>query len=161
MKHLRLLIAAAACGMIAAEPVRAQSAQDTARARAQKIEQQREAERKRALEKRFPVNVPWVLEDMGGRRPPAGAEATLRVDATFRAAGRAGCNNFSATMYPGREQTLLAGPPALTKRTCPAPIMAFEKAYLQALYSRPNWDQVGDTLTLKTRSGVLRFRRGL
>ncbi|MFN3889298.1 MAG: META domain-containing protein [Beijerinckiaceae bacterium] len=160
MQSLRILLAVTAIGSVLAEPVLAQqSVQDTARARALQLQQQQEAERKRALEKRFPTGVNWVLEEIGGKRPPAGIEATLRVDPTFRASGLAGCNRFSSAMYPGRGQTLMAGPPALTRRTCPQPVMAFERAYLQALYSRPNWDVVGDTLTLKSRVGVLRFRR--
>ena len=162
MLILRLLLAAAFCAPPLAGPVLAQqSVQDTAKARARKIEQQREAERKRGLEKQFPVGVRWVLEDIGGKRPPAGVEATLRVDSTFRGTGSAGCNTFSAAMYPRQGQTLLAGPPALTKRKCPPAVMAFERAYLVGLYSRPQWDRTGDQLILKTRSGVMRFRRGL
>lgn len=160
MLSLRLLVALFVCGPLFAEPLYAQqSVQSAAKARALKLEQQREAERKRALEKRFPVGVGWMLEDMGGRRPPAGVEVTLRVDSTFRASGSAGCNRFSSAMYPGRGQTLMAGPPALTRRSCPPAVMAFERAFLQGLYSRPQWDQVGDRLTLKTRAGVMRFRR--
>jgi heat shock protein HslJ len=162
MRSLRLVLAAALlCPVVAGSALAQRSPEDVARERARQMEQQREAERKRALEKRFPVGVGWVLEDMNGKRPPAGAEATLRVDATFRASGSGGCNTFSSAMYPGREQTLMAGPPALTRRTCPGPIMAFEKAYLQAIYSRPRWDQVGDTLIMKSRAGTLRFRRSL
>ncbi len=162
MQSLRIILALVVSGPLLVEPVFAQqSVQDTARARAKQIEQQREEERKRSLEKRFPVGMRWVLEDMGGKRPPAGVDAALRIDASYRAAGSAGCNTFSSAMYPAKEQTLMASTPALTRRTCPAPVMAFERAFLQALYSRPKWDQVGDTLILKSRAGVLRFRRGL
>ncbi|MDP2356188.1 MAG: META domain-containing protein [Beijerinckiaceae bacterium] len=162
MLSLRIILALVVSGPLIVEPVLAQqSVQDTARARARQMDQQREAERKRGLEKRFPVGVRWVLEDIGGKRPPAGVEATLRVDSTYRASGSAGCNAFSSAMYPAREQTLMPSTPALTRRTCPAPVMAFERAYLQALYSRPNWDQIGDSLILKSRAGVLRFRRSL
>lgn len=160
MPSLRIFLAVALLAPLACQPAFAQrSTEDTARQRAKQLEQQREAERKRALEKRFPVGTNWVLTEMGGKRPPAGVEATLRVDSTFRASGMAGCNTFSSNMYPGREQTILGSPPALTRRSCPAPVMAFERAYLQALFSRPQWDQVGDVLTLKSRLGVLRFRR--
>jgi heat shock protein HslJ len=162
MQSLRIFLALVVFGPLIVEPVLAQqSVEDTARARARQIEQQREAERKRALEKRLPVGVNWVLDDMGGKRPPAGVEATLRIDASYRASGSGGCNAFSSAMYPAREQTLMASSPALTRRTCPAPVMAFERAYLQALYSRPKWDQVGDTFIIKSRVGVLRFRRSL
>ena len=154
---LRILLAAVLLGPLAAAPAPAQDS--SAQARAKKLEQQREEERKRALEKQFPLGVNWVLTDMGGKPPPAGLEATLRVDKTFRGTGAAGCNTFSAAMYPARGQTLMAGPPALTRRSCPPPVMAFERAYLQGLYSRPQWDQIGDQLTLKTKSGVMRFRR--
>jgi heat shock protein HslJ len=161
MQSLRFVLALMLCGPLLAESAFAQSAQDGARARAQKLEQQREAERKRALEKRFPIGVVWVLDDMSGRRPPAGTEVTLRVDSSFRATGSSGCNRFSSAMYPGQGQTLMAGPPALTRRTCPPPIMAFERTFLQGLYSRPQWDQTGDRLVLKTKAGVMRFRRSL
>jgi heat shock protein HslJ len=151
-----------ACALAAPLSVAPSQAQDaSAQARARKLEQQREAERKRALEKQFPLGVNWVLVDMGGKPPPAGLEATLRIDRSFRGTGAAGCNTFSASMYPSRGQTLMAGPPALTRRTCPPPVMAFERTYLQGLYSRPQWDQVGDQLVLKTRSGVMRFRRAI
>lgn len=162
MQRLRIILALVIFGPLMVEPVLAQQlVQDTARVRARQMDQQREAERKRSLEKRFPVGVRWVLDDMGGKRPPAGVEATLRVDASFRASGSSGCNAFSSGMYPAREQTLMASSPALTRRTCPAPVMGFERAFLQALYSRPKWDQIGDTLILKSRAGVLRFRRSL
>lgn len=155
---LRLLFAAALVAPLALAPAPA-SAQESAQARARKLEQEREAERKRALEKQFPVGFNWVLVDIGGKRPPAGVEATLRIDKTLRGTGLAGCNTFSAAMYPARGQTIVAGPPALTRRSCPPPVMAFERTYLQGLYSRPQWDHTGDQLTLKTRSGLMRFRR--
>ena len=160
MQSLRLVLVLTLCGPLLADVVAAQqSVQDRARAKARQLDQQREAERKRALEKRFPIGVLWVLEDLRGSRPPAGVEATLRVDSTLRGTGSSGCNRFSSSMYPGPGQTLVAGPPAITRRTCPQPVMTFERAYLQGLYSRPSWDQIGDRLILKTRSGVMRFRR--
>ncbi|MBX9757350.1 MAG: META domain-containing protein [Beijerinckiaceae bacterium] len=155
---LRLLLAAALLAPLAWPPAPA-SAQESAQARARKLEQEREAEKKRALEKQFPLGVNWMLEDVGGKRPPAGVEVTLRIDKTLRGTGTAGCNTFSAAMYPARGQTIVAGPPALTRRTCPPPVMAFERAFLQGLYSRPQWDQNGDQLTMKTRTGLMRFRR--
>lgn len=160
MLSLRITLALILCGPLLAESAFAQqSVQDTAKARARQLEQQREAERKSAMEKRFPLGVNWTLQDIGGKRPPAGVEATLRVDMSLRGAGSAGCNSFSSAMYPSRGQTLVAGPPALTRRTCPPAVMAFERSYLQGLYSRPQWDQVGDVLTIKSRAGVMRFRR--
>ena len=155
---LRIALAAAlAAPLLLWAPAQAQ--ESSVQARARKLEEQREADRKRALEKQFPLGVNWVLVDLGGKSPPAGAEVSLRLDKSFRGTGSAGCNTFSAAMYPARGQTLNAGPPALTRRTCPAPVMAFERAFLQGIYSRPQWDQNGDQLTLKSKSGLMRFRR--
>jgi heat shock protein HslJ len=112
-------------------------------------------------EKSFPIGPVWVLQDINGRRPPAGAEATLRIDQALRGTGAAGCNNWSATMYPRQGQRLAVGPIALTRRSCPQPEMAFERAYLVGLHRGPQWSLAGDTLVLRTVSGVMRFRRSL
>lgn len=126
--------------------------------RAAQTRQQQQEQQRREPPKQFPVGASWTLMDIGGRRAPT--EATLRIDSQFRGAGFAGCNTFSAAMYPARGQTIVAGPLAITKRACAPAVMQFERTFLTGLYSQPQWDLVGDVLTLKTRVGVMRFRRG-
>lgn len=146
------LVLALGALMAAAPALAQQTDQRAARQRQQQEQQRQEPPRP------FPVGVSWTLVEINGRRPPV--DATFKIDTSFRGTGFAGCNMFSAAMYPARGQTVVAGPPAVTKRACPPALMQFERAYLSGLFSRPTWEHVGDRLTLKTRSGVMRFRRG-
>ncbi|MDB5650881.1 MAG: hypothetical protein JWL62_2401 [Hyphomicrobiales bacterium] len=111
-------------------------------------------------EKTYPVGANWTLREMNGKPIPAGIEATLTIDDRFRASGISGCNTWSATMWPVRNQRFAVGPVALTKKACPAPVMAFERAYLTALHAQPQWDLIGSTLEVKGPAGTLKFARG-
>ncbi|MBX9738488.1 MAG: META domain-containing protein [Beijerinckiaceae bacterium] len=111
-------------------------------------------------EKTYPVRTTWTLREMNGKPVPAGVEATLTIDDRFRGTGVAGCNNWSATMWPVRGQRFAVGPVVLTKKSCPAPIMAFERSYLTTLHNQSTWDIVQGFLDVKGPSGTLRFARG-
>ncbi len=111
-------------------------------------------------EKTFPKDSSWTLRQMNGKPIPAGMEATLRIDGQFRGAGFAGCNNWSATMWPVRGQRFAVGGIAVTKKACPQPVMQFETAFLHALFASPTWDLVGDRLEVKGQAGDLTFGRG-
>lgn len=111
-------------------------------------------------EKTFPVRTLWTLREMNGKPLPAGVEATLTIDDRFRGSGIAGCNNWSATMWPVRNQRFAVGPVVLTKKACPAPIMAFERSFLTTLHNQAGWDIVQGFLDVKGPSGTLRFARG-
>lgn len=122
--------------------------------------QQSAAPQPQKEEKTFPKDSNWTLRAMNGKPLPAGAEATMRIDAQFRGSGFSGCNTWSATMWPVRGQRFAVGPVALTKKTCAPQIMAFEKAYLATLHSAPTWDMVNGLLEVKSGAGTLSFARG-
>jgi heat shock protein HslJ len=111
-------------------------------------------------EKTFPKDSNWTLRAMNGKPLPAGAEATLKIDGQFRGSGFSGCNTWSATMWPVRQQRFAVGPVALTKKQCDAQKMAFERAYLVILHNRSSWDLVNGMLEVKSDSGSLSFVRG-
>jgi heat shock protein HslJ len=112
-------------------------------------------------EKTFPKDSNWTLRTLNGKPVPAGLEATMRIDNQFRGAGFAGCNNWSATMWPVRGQRFAVGGVAVTKKACPQPAMQFEQAFLHALFAAPTWDIVNGLLEVKSQSGTLSFARGL
>jgi heat shock protein HslJ len=111
-------------------------------------------------EKIFPVGASWVAVSLNGK-PFSGDRPGFTLDQQFRARGFGGCNTFSATAYPLREQTLAVGPFALTKKTCDKAVMALEHAFLVALRTSGKWDLEGSTLIIKTQSGDLRLERAL
>jgi len=112
-------------------------------------------------EKTFPKDSNWTLRSLNGKPVPAGLEATLRIDNQFRGAGFAGCNTYSATMWPVRGQRFAVGGIAVTKKACPPAAMQFEQAYLRALFAGPTWDIVNGLLEVKSQAGSLSFSRGL
>jgi heat shock protein HslJ len=114
-----------------------------------------------APEKRFPYNARWTLRELNGKPLPSGVEATLRIDQNNHGAGVAGCNNWSSPMLPIPGQRLAMGAIALTRRSCPASVMAFERTYLLTLHAGPKWDLVGSDLVVQTPQTTLRFSRGL
>jgi len=111
-------------------------------------------------EKNFPKDSNWTLRTMNGKPLPQGVEATLRIDGQFRGSGFSGCNTWSATMWPVRQQRFAVGPVALTKKQCDAQKLAFERTYLSILHNGSSWDLVGGLLEVKSGSGTLAFARG-
>lgn len=123
--------------------------------------QQQQQPKPNPNEKTFPMGTRWSLREMNGKPIPAGMEATLAIDDRFRGTGVAGCNSWSATMWPVRNQRFAVGPVLLTKKSCPAPVMAFERAFLVAIHTQPVWDLKEGYLDVKSPAGSLRFARGL
>jgi heat shock protein HslJ len=111
-------------------------------------------------EKTFPKDSNWTLRTMNGKPLPAGMEATLKIDGQFRGSGFSGCNTWSATMWPVRNQRFAVGPVALTKKQCEPAKMAFERTYLVTLHNQSGWDLVNGMLEVKSASGALSFARG-
>mgnify|MGYP006269498287 FL=1 len=111
-------------------------------------------------EKTFPKDSNWTLRSLNGKPVPAGMEATLRIDNQFRGDGFAGCNTFSATMWPVRGQRFAVGGIAVTKKACAPAAMQFEQAYLRALFAGPTWDIVNGLLEVRSQAGSLSFARG-
>jgi heat shock protein HslJ len=112
-------------------------------------------------EKQFPVPSTWTVISLNGKPFTGRDRPTFSLDQQFRAKGFGGCNTYSATSYPLREQRLAVGPLALTKKQCEKDVMEAERAFLVALRTSVQWDYEGTTLVVKTQSGELRFERSI
>lgn len=112
----------------------------------------------------FPLNSSWVALSLNGK--PLGSDEptkrpSFKLDDQMRATGFSGCNNYSTTAYPLREQGLAVAPFALTKNSCDKAAMAIEQAFLMALRTSGKWDIQGRILIIRSQSGELRFERSL
>ena len=112
-------------------------------------------------QKNFPLEQTWSLRELNGKPVPAGVDVSLKIDGSLRGSGYTGCNSWSATMYPVKDQHLLVGPYALTKKQCDKDIMAIEFGFLSALMAQPTWDLVNGELVIKGPRGALRLVRSL
>lgn len=111
-------------------------------------------------EKTFPLGASWSVVALNGK-PVQDRRATLMIDQNLRGTGFGGCNTFSASAYPLRQQGLAVGPIALTKRSCDKGLLDFEKAFLIALRATNKWDIVNGRLVLKGGAGELTLSRSL
>jgi len=92
--------------------------------------------------------VTWTLSELSGTPYPA--RATLTFPEEGRIAGKAPCNDYSATQnapYPWFE----AGPVAATKRACPD--LPAETAFFDALARVTLAEVAGEVLILSTEDG--------
>ena len=112
------------------------------------------------VDKTFPTRASWVAISLNGKAF-SGDRPSFVLDDQFRMRGFSGCNTFSATAYPLRQQGLAVGPFALTKKTCDKGIMASERAFLTALRGAARWDSDGKELVVKGTAGDLKFERVL
>ena len=113
------------------------------------------------LQKNFPLDQTWSLRELNGKPVPSGLDASLKIDGTLRGSGYTGCNSWSATLYPVKDQHLLVGPFALTKKQCPKDVMAVEFGFLSSLLEKPTWDLVNGDLVIKGPRGAMRLARSL
>lgn len=111
-------------------------------------------------EKTFPLGASWSVVQLNGK-PVYDRRATLLVDKNLRGTGFGGCNTFSASAYPLRQQGFAVGPIAVTKRTCDKGALEFERAFLMALRTASKWDLVNGRLLLKGSAGELTLSRSL
>ena len=112
-------------------------------------------------EKQFPVPSSWVAMTLNGK-PYGGIDRpSFTLDKQYRAKGFGGCNTFSATAYPLREQRFAVGPLALTKKQCDKGVMDLERAFFVAMRTAAQWDLDGLNLVIKSPSGELRFERSI
>ena len=112
-------------------------------------------------EKNFPLDQTWSLRELNGKPVPDGLDISLKIDGSLRGSGFTGCNSWSATLYPVKDQHLLVGPFALTKKQCPKDIMALEVGFLSGLLGSPTWDLVNGDLVIKGPRGSMRLVRSL
>jgi heat shock protein HslJ len=109
----------------------------------------------------FPLGSSWIAVSLNGKPFGGGERPSFKLDDQMRATGFSGCNTYSTTAYPLREQGMAVAPFALTKRTCDKAAMATEQAFLMALRSSGKWDIQGRTLIIKSQTGELRLERAL
>ena len=112
-------------------------------------------------QKNFPLDQTWSLREVNGKPVPDGLDASLKIDGNLRGSGFTGCNSWSATLYPVKDQHLAVGPYALTKKQCPKDVMAVEFGFLSSLLGNPTWDLVNGDLVIKGPRGSLRLARSL
>ena len=112
-------------------------------------------------QKNFPLDQTWSLRELNGKPVPEGLDASLKIDGAYRGSGFTGCNSWSATLYPVKDQHLAVGPFALTKKQCPKDVMAVELGFLSSLIGNPTWDLVNGDLVIKGPRGALRLARSL
>ena len=113
------------------------------------------------LQKNFPLDQTWSLRELNGKPVPPGLDVSLKVDSALHGSGFAGCNSWSAVIYPIKDQHLAVGGVALTKKTCDKDTMAIEVGFLSALLGDPAWDLVNSELVIKGPRGALRLVRSL
>jgi heat shock protein HslJ len=88
-------------------------------------------------------------------------EQQRKIDGSLRGSGFTGCNSWSATPYPVKDQHLMVGPFALTKKQCAKDVMAIEMGFLSTLIGNPTWDLVNGDLVIKGPRGAARLARSL
>lgn len=124
-----------------------------------KTDEKKTEEKKKIEEKKFPTDGVWSLFEINGK-PAPNDPPTLMIDSNLRGTGYAGCNTYSAALYPIRDMKLAMGPAAMTKKTCPADRMNIEKLFLAILRTGPSWDVNGSEMTIKSQAGAMKLRRG-
>jgi heat shock protein HslJ len=112
-------------------------------------------------QKNFPLDQTWSLKELNGKPVPSGLDASLKIDGSLRGSGFTGCNSWSATLYPVKDQHLMVGPFALTKKQCPKDVMQIEIGFLSTLIGSPTWDLVNGDLVIKGPRGTARLARSL
>lgn len=112
-------------------------------------------------EKRFPLGTSWIAVSFNGKSFSGTERPAFTLDEQFRARGFGGCNSFSATAFPLKEQGIAVGPLALTRRSCDKTVMATEQAFLTALRTAAKWDTVIGSLVVKGPNGEIKFERSL
>jgi heat shock protein HslJ len=113
------------------------------------------------LQKNFPLDQTFSLREINGKPVPASLDVSLKIDGALHGSGFGGCNSWSAVMYPVKDQHLLVGQYALTKKQCDKDTMAIESSFLSALLGSPAWDLVNGDLVIKGPRGALRLVRSL
>lgn len=101
----------------------------------------------------------WRVAEVAGAALPEGAEANLRLTSGGGLSGKAACNRFSGRFTLSGEGLRL-DPGAMTMMACPDPLMAAERAMLDALarVDRFDFDAGGDLLLLGGDAVLLRAR---
>ena len=113
------------------------------------------------VEKKFPTKSSYELKSINGKPVPIQIIVTFTVDDAFRGTGNAGCNTWSATIYPVKGQRLAVGPVAVTQKTCDKDRMEIEHSFINILHASPTWDTNGSEMTLKLPQATMVLQRSL
>ena len=116
---------------------------------------------KKTEEKKFPLGAAWIAVSMNGKALNGTERPAFRLDEQFRVQGFGGCNTFSATAFPLKDQGIAVGPLAMTKRSCDKAVMASETAFFTTLRTSAKWDTQIGSLVIKGPNGELKFERSL
>lgn len=116
---------------------------------------------RKAEEKKFPLGASWIAISMNGKALGGSERPGFSMDDHFRVRGFGGCNSFSATAFPLKEQGIAVGPLALTRKSCDKAVMAAETAFLTALRTSAKWDTQIGSLVIKGPNGEIKFERSL
>ena len=102
---------------------------------------------------------PWKLASLlsakGGAFPPLPGTEITALFQGGKVTGSAGCNSYSAPYKVTGDKLTITGPAATTRKACPAPTMAQETAYLEALKAVTTYKIDGDKLELRNAAGNL------
>jgi heat shock protein HslJ len=113
-------------------------------------------------EKPFPTKTSWVAVSVNGKSTGSGPERpTFFLDENLRANGFGGCNNYSATAFPLRQNRMAVGPIALTRKACDKAVMDRERDFLLNFKATQEWDIEGGVLLFKGARTLIRFERVL
>ena len=155
MKSCRLVLVFAALALATSADAQAQ------RQGSQQSKQPQSSVPQSKRDRQFPVPSSWVAVSLNGKQYSGPDRPTLSLDQQYRAKGFGGCNTFSATLYPLREQRLATGPLALTKKQCDKALMESERAFFIAVRTAAQWDYEGVIMVIKSQSGELRLERSI
>jgi len=104
----------------------------------------------------------WLLKSFGDTEVSAGQEITIEVK-NGQVIGSGGCNRYFAGVSDVQEsgRAIKIGPVGSMRKACPAPVMAVEQKYLEALRHVTAFSIAGRQLVLTWNNGdshgVLRF----
>lgn len=159
-------LAALACFVAAMLLTVEASAQQGRQRGQQQQQQQQEGQQqdgqRQQREDRFPQDITWTAVSFNGRvLSGTTTRPSFRLDQQFRMRGFGGCNTFSATAYPVRNQGLAVGPMALTRMSCDKAVLDFEREFLTALRNAQNWALQQGRLVVRTNRGPIEFERAL
>ena len=113
------------------------------------------------LQQMFPFDQVFSLRDLNGKPVPDGLDISIKIDGAMHGSGFAGCNSYSAVMYPVKDQHLLVGQFALTHKPCNKDTQAIENGFLSSLLGSPRWDLVNGDLVIRGPRGMMRLARSL
>jgi heat shock protein HslJ len=111
--------------------------------------------------KTFPLDQTFSLRELNGKPVPASLDVSLKVDGALRGSGFGGCNSWSGTMWPAKEQHIMSGSFATTKKKCDKDTMDIENGFLGGLLGTPKWDLVNGDLVIEGPRGKMRLVRSL